>query len=304
MGNMWASVFSWGSSVHRIRLPGGTTTGLHWVRAGEGFHRTNDLPALVQGDFQRAWFVHGRFHRDAGLAANMVNFKAIPNHADPEVAYMSSGTNPMTAFLIRSEDDKFATEVVEYIVQGVRHRDGDQPAVIVTGSDFVERQWYKGGQRHREDGLPAYEMLTLDGQPLIRAWFVRGTLTNQVSGGPAFQAYVPTLFKRRPTIQGIDDIADVQIPGVWMFREALEGTYGSDGNRVLPQLPPATKLRGGVLHVPLGPEPAEEAWVTNYGRACSKLRVTYQDIPFTFPTVPMSATDTLPPLSTSTPSPL
>lgn len=49
MGNMWASVFSWGSSVHRIRLPGGTTIGLHWVRAGEGFHRTNDLPALVQG---------------------------------------------------------------------------------------------------------------------------------------------------------------------------------------------------------------------------------------------------------------
>ena len=56
----------------------------------------------------------------------------------------------------------------QWCVEGILHRDGDEPAVILADGSRV---WYKHGERHRDGDEPAY--IAADGS---RSWYKHGKL--------------------------------------------------------------------------------------------------------------------------------
>ncbi len=250
-----------------------TTVSKHWRSPVYGYDRAGDKPALVQGSFQQTWFTKGVINRQNDLPANVIDFTGI---TVPETAMINSGrTGTPGGFMIHSCRPKVALRVEEWVVNGFRHRccdHQDAPAVIITGEDFVERQWYKDGRRHRAGGRPAYEMTTLDGRPLLRAWFVDGLMTNPPGGGPAFEAYVSTLFTSSLMVgpdHGSLDIYEIHIPKPYLFREELE--------RAITARPPIPEepTRGGFLHNPIGDGavPVEQAWVEHVSDGCASASI-------------------------------
>ncbi len=218
-----------------------------------GLHRKGDKPALVRGSFQKAWFHEGVMHRDNDMPANIIDFSdysGFPTHA-----ITSRG------FTVPSHLPKVAVRMEEWVKRGSRHRDRDDaPAVIIIGSDFVEKQWFHNGLRHRGHGKPAYEMTTLHGAPLVRAWFLWGHMTNQPGGGPAYESYVSTVFRPGATAgawKASEDICDICI-SLLGFCEQLE-----QGITVRPRKV-AEPSRGVFEHTPVSNrgQPVEQAWVS------------------------------------------
>lgn len=72
----------------------------------------------------------------------------------------------------------------EWWIRGKRHREGNEPAVVVynIGGDVIRQEWWVDGKRHRENGNPA--VVHNDGRHYYEEWWVNGHIHRE--NGPAF----------------------------------------------------------------------------------------------------------------------
>jgi hypothetical protein len=140
-------------------------------------HRDNELPAYVDGKTMK-WCVNGQLHRDNDLPA-VIEHKVLTYINPPEstlcVSWFNKGKlhrNDDKPAIIRGKeeyvmmflDKKLRTDVLEkknaflwsnihqeWYVDGVRHREGDNPSII-TGPCYAV--WYKNGEKYRYGNKP------------------------------------------------------------------------------------------------------------------------------------------------------
>ena len=114
-----------------------------------------ELPAILQEDGTKEYFIDGKRHRDNGLPA----IERPNGYKSYYVNGKRHRDNGLPA-IERPDGHK------EYYVEGKRHRDNGLPAVEHVNGN---KEYYLDGQRHRSDGLPAIEYA--DGH---KAYYVNG----------------------------------------------------------------------------------------------------------------------------------
>lgn len=81
-----------------------------------------------------------------------------------EYTYVKNIWKKNTLFEVKNSDISFKINLVEYFVNGVRHKDDDLPAIDYSDGDKL---WYNNGKRHRK-GKPA----VIYGK--YKAWYKHG----------------------------------------------------------------------------------------------------------------------------------
>ena len=108
-------------------------------------HRENDLPAVKKADRTKEWWYHGKRHREGGEpAVEKANGKREWWYNDER---HRDGDLPAIDWR-RGEKIIFQ----HWFRHGMHHREGDQPASVVTNVLLV---WYYNNEKHREGDQPA-----------------------------------------------------------------------------------------------------------------------------------------------------
>ena len=123
-------------------------------------HRENDLPAIIEHEFLTythppqnhmsiSWFRDGKLHRDVDRPA------VIRGKEEYVVRFLDNSmydiTDPWEKDYFQSWDVPFKWPIdikQEWYVDGIRHRDGDKPA-IREGHGYCV--WYKNGEKSRDN---------------------------------------------------------------------------------------------------------------------------------------------------------
>jgi hypothetical protein len=117
------------------------------------YHREDDLPAVIEANGLKRWYVDGKLHRIAGPAVTHPTGEYFGKHDDPgphpAEEWWQNGQRhriggPATIFLDGS---------YQWCMHGKLHRVGGPAEVCADGSE----NWCQNGKRHRLDG-PAVVM--------------------------------------------------------------------------------------------------------------------------------------------------
>lgn len=131
-------------------------------------HRDGGLPAYDRSDGERMWYVHGKAHRDDDLPAfewadgsrdwcrRGILHRDGDQPAKVQVFRTTRNRNRLTWYKngrIHRDNDLPAIQWdngdLEWF-QGMRHRDGDKPAIIRHAAASVKEAWYFWGRRYNE----------------------------------------------------------------------------------------------------------------------------------------------------------
>lgn len=110
-------------------------------------HRDNDEPAVVS-EKDQVWFINGRFHREGDRPA----FVATSALWVDVYHYLVGGgfDDPWDDNMMYNP----ASKTCAWLLNGVPHRDGDQPAIVRYDESMqsVLKEWWRHGKRHRDIG--------------------------------------------------------------------------------------------------------------------------------------------------------
>jgi hypothetical protein len=128
-----------------------------WVTTRGVLHRSGDKPARIWQNGREEWWFNGALHREG----------------DKPAIYQS---------------DSDGTFVFEHYFKGNLHRDNEQAAVSRYDGTVWRYEWYKHGLKHRDGDKPAV-IYDWNSGKLVRIWFKQGRRHRE--NGPAFTRVQP-----------------------------------------------------------------------------------------------------------------
>lgn len=138
-------------------------------------HREDDEPAIIYDNKNRhEWWINGKRHRDNDKPAMIIrrNYGLDQQWYQHGLLHRHSGDGPALIITFNqnpTEVENICVLIRQWWINGKKHRDGDEPAVIITSRNGELCEWWFQDKQHRDDDKPA--VIHADGS---QEWWYNG----------------------------------------------------------------------------------------------------------------------------------